>query len=283
MASIRGRRFLAVGDIHGAFKAFLQVLDRSDYDPKQDFLIFMGDLVDGWPDSFQIVEFIRHLPKDSYRVIKGNHDLWLEQVLEAVLEGVIDPYQERMMWMFNQEWWKYGGQATFNSYPWDDKVMLKAHYELISSFLIKLNIEDINYTFIHGGWDKKQGLDATFKNDPEKILWDREVWHAAVMNQWYAKKKKSQKIKSRDSRYEFIFVGHSPVAYYKKHFTASANNQPMKCGNMINLDTGAGFDGKLTIMDIEDKQFWQSDPVPSLYPEFAGRGVYNKLVTDVEH
>jgi len=32
------------------------------------------------------------------------------------------------------------------------------------------------------------------------------------------------------------------------------------------LDTGAGGRGKLTIMDVETKKFWQSDLVSTLYP-----------------
>ena len=37
------------------------------------------------------------------------------------------------------------------------------------------------------------------------------------------------------------------------------------------IDTGAGWEGRLTIMDIETKQFWQSDLVTDLYPGM-GRG-----------
>jgi serine/threonine protein phosphatase 1 len=41
--------------------------------------------------------------------------------------------------------------------------------------------------------------------------------------------------------------------------------------NVWNIDTGAAFTGKLTIMDIDTKNFWQSDPVRNLYPNEAGR------------
>jgi serine/threonine protein phosphatase 1 len=37
------------------------------------------------------------------------------------------------------------------------------------------------------------------------------------------------------------------------------------------MDTGAGWDGCLSIMDINSKEFFTSDPVPSLYPEDSGR------------
>lgn len=45
----------------------------------------------------------------------------------------------------------------------------------------------------------------------------------------------------------------------------------MQGTNVWNIDTGAGFKGKLTIMDADTKEFWQSDPVPELYPNEKGR------------
>ncbi len=35
----------------------------------------------------------------------------------------------------------------------------------------------------------------------------------------------------------------------------------MKAANVYNLDTGAGGTGRLTIMEVATKQFWQSDPI----------------------
>jgi serine/threonine protein phosphatase 1 len=37
------------------------------------------------------------------------------------------------------------------------------------------------------------------------------------------------------------------------------------------MDTGAGWSGVLTIMNIETKEFFTSDPVPVLYPGIEGR------------
>jgi serine/threonine protein phosphatase 1 len=35
----------------------------------------------------------------------------------------------------------------------------------------------------------------------------------------------------------------------------------MMAANIYNLDTGAGQGGKLTIMDLTTKKFYQSDPI----------------------
>ncbi|MDH5598326.1 MAG: hypothetical protein OEY34_04330, partial [Cyclobacteriaceae bacterium] len=47
---------------------------------------------------------------------------------------------------------------------------------------------------------------------------------------------------------------------------------PLQSGNVWMMDTGAGWDGVLTIMNIRDKTYKTSDPVPSLYPGIEGRG-----------
>jgi serine/threonine protein phosphatase 1 len=39
-------RTLVIGDIHGAYKALLQIMDRAKVDD-DDQLIFLGDFVDG--------------------------------------------------------------------------------------------------------------------------------------------------------------------------------------------------------------------------------------------
>jgi serine/threonine protein phosphatase 1 len=40
-----------------------------------------------------------------------------------------------------------------------------------------------------------------------------------------------------------------------------------------NIDTGAGFDGPLTLMDVNSKEYWQSDKVYTLYPDEEPRAV----------
>lgn len=49
-----GRR-LVLGDIHGAHKALIQVLERSKFDYENDLLIIIGDVCDGWPETRKCV------------------------------------------------------------------------------------------------------------------------------------------------------------------------------------------------------------------------------------
>jgi serine/threonine protein phosphatase 1 len=45
----------------------------------------------------------------------------------------------------------------------------------------------------------------------------------------------------------------------------------MNAVNVWNIDTGAAFNGRLSILEVESKKFWQSDVVQNLYPDETGR------------
>jgi serine/threonine protein phosphatase 1 len=45
----------------------------------------------------------------------------------------------------------------------------------------------------------------------------------------------------------------------------------MNAQNIWNIDTGAAFYGKLSCMDINTKEVFQSDPVQTFYPDEKGR------------
>ena len=50
-------RKLVIGDIHGGLKALKQVLERANV-TQNDTLIFLGDYVDGWSESPEVLDFL---------------------------------------------------------------------------------------------------------------------------------------------------------------------------------------------------------------------------------
>ena len=50
-------RTLVIGDIHGGLKALHQVVERANI-TKDDHLIFLGDYVDGWSESAQVLQYL---------------------------------------------------------------------------------------------------------------------------------------------------------------------------------------------------------------------------------
>jgi serine/threonine protein phosphatase 1 len=109
------RRNYVIGDIHGCYSEFKQLLDLSsdDAEGKPAQLILLGDYVDRGPDSFGVVPLIRHRLAGYYPVfksiinLKGNHE---DMMVQAVLGGEL---RDKQSWVSSNN----GGNATVESYP----------------------------------------------------------------------------------------------------------------------------------------------------------------------
>ncbi|MCW3092210.1 MAG: serine/threonine protein phosphatase 1 [Ferruginibacter sp.] len=95
------------------------------------------------------------------------------------------------------------------------------------------------------------------------FTWDRTLWEMALTMDKRIKKD-SLLFPKRLQIFNEIYIGHTPTLYYNVDI-------PMQGCNVWNIDTGAGFTGKLTVMDINNKQYWQSDFVKNFYPHETGR------------
>ncbi len=239
-------RTLVIGDIHGGFKALLQVLERAKVTSK-DTLIFLGDYVDGWSESAQLIQYLIELnQKQKCIFIKGNHDVWCH-------EWLLDFDND------NPVWYRNGGKETIESYI-NSEYIIEEHVAFFKE-LKNYYVDSKNRLFIHAGFSSMKG--------PENEVyltnyrWDRTLWEMAIVMDKRVKKK-STLYPNRLKLYSEIYIGHTPTLYYDSDI-------PMQGINVWNIDTGAAFTGKLSIMDIDTKQFWQSDSLPSLYPTERGR------------
>ena len=65
-----------IGDVQGCFDELMLLLDKINFDPTNDELIFAGDLINRGPKSLEVLEFCLE-NKMSIEVVLGNHDIYL--------------------------------------------------------------------------------------------------------------------------------------------------------------------------------------------------------------
>jgi len=222
-------RTFVIGDIHGAYKALLQCFERSGFDRHEDRLIALGDVCDGYPEIRQSIDELLKVKHCHY--IIGNHDLW-------ALKWATSGWKEDI-------WLKQGGRATVESYQ--GKPMPQAHLDFLKA--ASFWFEDEERVFVHGGFDPEKPISA---QDKEKFVWDRTlIYHAGQINIVNPNYKFSE--------FKEIYVGHTPTTKFNSLI-------PLNLCNVWDLDTGAGWGEKLSIMNVETKEFWQSDLTSGLYP-----------------
>lgn len=240
------KRTLVFGDIHGGLKALVQLLDRIDVS-KNDRLIFLGDYVDGWSESAQVIDFLIELSqKHECIFIKGNHDVWCQ---EWLMNDVI-----------NDIWFLHGGKSTIESYQNIDLLEKQKHLEFFNQ-MKDYFVDENNNLFIHAGFSSMHGPEK--EHYQTNFSWDRTLWEMALTMDNRIKKD-SLLYPKRLLLYNEIYIGHTPTLHYDVEI-------PMQGCNVWNIDTGAGFYGKLSCIDVETKEFWQSDVVQALYPNEKGR------------
>ena len=239
-------RTIVVGDIHGGLKALEQVIDRLTLSPT-DTIIFLGDYVDGWSESAQTIEFLINFSQNNNCIfIKGNHDVWCEDWLRTN--------------ELNSKWLFHGGQATVDSYKDFSEAQKRNHLNFLEAMKFYF-IDFENRLFIHAGFTSMHGPEQEFHSS--NFSWDRTLWEMALTLDKRIKKD-SKSYPKRLLLFKEIYIGHTPTLHYDI-------TVPMQGCNVWNIDTGAAFTGSLSALDIDTKQFWQSDIVQTFYPEEKGR------------
>ncbi|RIV43952.1 metallophosphoesterase family protein [Flagellimonas pelagia] len=239
-------RTLVVGDIHSGLRALEQVMDKAKVTPK-DHIIFLGDYVDAWSTAVETVDFLIQL-KDAFNCtfIRGNHD-------ELCRDWLLTQKD-------NPQWLAHGGTATRQSYLDANRDKWEAHLQFYAN-LENYHLAEDNRLYLHAGYTNLKGID--FEYFVQSYYWDRTLWElATALNPQL--EPTDPKFPKRLTHYKEVFIGHTPLS-------KTQVVKPQKAANVWNVDTGAAFKGGLTILDVETKEFWQSDPVHTFYPGERGR------------
>jgi serine/threonine protein phosphatase 1 len=207
-----------------------QALDRAGV-TKHDQLISLGDVCDRYPDTAKCVDYL--LQYERLIPVRGNHDHWT------------------MEWMLHDKqpevWLNQGGRATMESYTPQKRVEHLPFFKHQLSYYEELEKREV---FVHAGWKNKRGIGY---DDESIYLWDRSFWLNRVMPARGTTPPELIRL------YHQVFIGHTPTLNF-------GTDRPIKVHHVWNLDTGGGYpSGKITVMDVDTQEYWQSDRSDSLY------------------
>jgi serine/threonine protein phosphatase 1 len=138
------KRTFAIGDIHGGLRALHQLLERIN-PQDEDTFIFLGDYVDGWSESAQVIDFLIDFNQLYQTIfIKGNHDIWIQEWLKT---GFL-----------HKNWSEEsGGTATIKSYQGVNTKIKWKHADFLQNTK-PYYLDEQQRLFVHAGFTAASGV-----------------------------------------------------------------------------------------------------------------------------
>lgn len=241
-------RNLIIGDIHSRYEKLTAVLGKASYNPDSDILYSVGDFCDRGKDAVKTLRFL--MSQNNLRAVIGNHDIILQNWLYTGLR--------------DESWQHYlGGNKTIQDIIYrnhlDQQERIKIAEWLRNLPLVR--IED-KYIIVHGGIPYRRTMEDLLRyqtgkrsqfdmtTNDESPAWDRDYMLSAyaeinpkIKDEIFMKAEPFNTDKT-------IFVGHTPtldgVPFISEKY------------HLVALDTGAGGNGPLTLMNMDTMEYWQA-------------------------
>ena len=216
-------RTILIGDVHGCFHELRALTEKLAIRKKEDTVIFLGDLFDRGPDSFQVFGFVRELKKemgDRLVILRGNHEqMLLDQEIEC--------------------WKDNGGNATRRSF-FENGDNIMHHLSWIRRNTC-LSYQTDDFQAVHAGLYAED----ISENDPEALIWDREAFEEALYDG------------------KLTFIGHTPMPCPILSLKGESGEPvfesipyekeiPLPEKGLLDIDTGCVFGRTLTAAVIEE-------------------------------
>ncbi len=204
----RWRHVWVVSDIHGCYQWLMDALKRRQFNPYEDLLISVGDIIDRGPDC---VKCLQLMDEKWFRAVRGNHE---QMALDAIEN------KDFALWMSNGGIWFSALEDKRNALR-----LLNACRDLPHIIEITcangLNvIAHADYPAAEYVWNKPVSA--------QRVLWDRDRLMGFMVG-------KGQGIKGADH----FWFGHTPL------------DKRYDFNNLHYIDTGAVFDGFLTLVQLQ--------------------------------
>lgn len=227
------KRHFIVGDIHGRYESFLNLLASADYDPDTDIIYTVGDMIDRGPKSYEVLKFFQEM-ENAY-AIKGNHEYMVET-----------PHEWRAVWLNN------GGDKCLQSLAANgvNESWLVTYISFLP-WVIEVGDDGDEFAFrvLHADlppeWsDDDLRLVITAAEDSENaalqhIIWGRRTITTALRA---GTELKPHNLEFHPDRKRKNFLGHTPT------------RKPVKVGDMLFVDTFGSH--TLTMAEAITGQTW---------------------------
>lgn len=227
------KRILAVGDVHGMYEKLIELMEKVQFNPNEDLMIFLGDYIDRGPQSLKCLDYIMELNNqypEQVICLKGNHEAMCSDYYRYegnrqsfMMDG--NDFQSVLIWLDN------GGTETHKQFKKLRKFELVKRLRWMRALPIFYRFE--NFYFCHAGIEPNIPLEKQREKD---LLWIRR---------WF--------IKMYDGK-NTIVVGHTPVQQLDFKPVPQFLSK-----NIILCDTGSFVDGgKLSCVDVLSGKYWQA-------------------------
>jgi len=201
----RKQRIFAIGDIHGCFDSFKELVTDKIRLQKGDKLILLGDYIDRGEGSKEVIDFIIDLQENNYDIIPllGNH--------ESMLLDAYNNEKHLFNWVLN------GGTKTLKSFTISSIRDLDNKYLKFLKSLIYYYSFD-KYIFVHAGFNDK--LLNPFE-DKYSMLW-----------------------KSKESYTNPLLINKTIIHGHQSITLSKCKERILLKNNIINIDTGCVYADK---------------------------------------
>ena len=244
-----GRDFV-VGDVHGCFSQLDEALAARGYDPTRDRLFSVGDLVDRGPESAQLLDAVR---RHRIKAVRGNHE---DMIVRWYFRG------ERIERLLSN-----GGGWFVDLADGSGRARPFGRYMAGMPYAIQIDTAHGLVGLVHadapyGHWTQLVGALENGDHDSlirKQVLWQRARWIEQTASEFATMPASLEPLfglpATRPASVPVdphrpvqgvaaVIVGHTPVS------------APLVRGNVIDIDTGAVYGGRLTVLDLAELPQW---------------------------
>lgn len=223
-------RILAVSDIHGEHSKFLKLLEKVEYEPKQDLLIICGDMIDRGTENLYTIRTCIDLQKKGAIILKGNHEQFAEECLSDML--LEKPSEALHLWVKHN-----GGSNTYDEFLTLPKTELNNLQKFFSTLPLYFTTGD--YIFTHAAANTKKPIE---ENTEDETVWAED-------NFYYRPAYKDK----------IMVIGHKPTwllrPYSKKNTPKNAKVWfDTNFNDKIGIDCGSVFGGRLAALELPSRR-----------------------------